>query len=252
MADANELLDIGQAAEFLRVSETSLRRWTNAGKLGCLRIGQKRERRFRKADLLAFMESQPGNAGGSAGRAGLDTGRRGPSFESGGSHPRHSCSLYSTDAGCIEAAVPFLLDGLQEGSVCYLVGGPRVRDGILEEMIKRRASVSEDVESGKLILSNYHKSPRQQWEYFAGCIAEAVSKGATSFRAFGDVWALLKKTSAETVVEYEYGYGQLISARFPIITLCGYDARRFDGEGLLSALRGHPETLRRPLAEALT
>ena len=249
MADPNGLLDIGQAAEFLRVSETSLRRWTNAGKLACLRIGQKRERRFRRADLLAFMENQPGNTGTGVGHA--EPGRPGPNSESNGSHPRHACSLYSTDAGCIEAAVPFLLDGLREGSVCYLVGGPRIKDGILDEMVKRRASVNEDVESGKLILSNYRKSPREQWEYFAGCVAEAVSKGATSFRVFGDVWALLKKTSGETVVEYEYGYDQLISARFPVMTLCGYDARRFDGEGLLYALKGHPETLRRPLREAL-
>src|SRR6267143_769869 len=33
-----ELLDIQQAAALLHVSETSLRRWTNAGRLACLRV----------------------------------------------------------------------------------------------------------------------------------------------------------------------------------------------------------------------
>jgi len=59
MSDPDNLLDISQAARFLQVSETSLRRWTNAGQLACLRVGLKRERRFRRADLLAFMEDQP-------------------------------------------------------------------------------------------------------------------------------------------------------------------------------------------------
>ena len=251
MADANELLDIGQAAEFLRVSETSLRRWTNSGKLACLRIGQKRERRFRRADLLAFMENQPGELGAGSGRGSPETSAHARSPRPNADLPGHTCSLYSTDAGCIDLAVTFLLDGLREGSSCYLVAGPRVRDGILEEMIRTRESVPADIESGKLVLSNYHKSPREQWEYYASCIAEAASNGATSFRVFGDVWALRKKTSAETVVEYEYGYDQLISARFPVTTLCGYDARRFDGLGLFSALKGHPQTLRRPFADAL-
>ena len=64
MSEADELLDIEQGAKFLNVSETSLRRWTNAGRLACLRVGRRRERRFRRSDLLAFMEDQP--AGGQA------------------------------------------------------------------------------------------------------------------------------------------------------------------------------------------
>src|SRR5882672_8850781 len=59
MSDRDQMLDIRQAAELLNVSETSLRRWTNAGQLACLRVGRKRERRFRRADRLAFMEEQP-------------------------------------------------------------------------------------------------------------------------------------------------------------------------------------------------
>ena len=59
MKDPEQLLDIQQAAQFLHVSETSLRRWTNSGRLACLRVGGKRERRFRRADLVAFMEHQP-------------------------------------------------------------------------------------------------------------------------------------------------------------------------------------------------
>jgi hypothetical protein len=41
MSDPEDLLDIKQAARYLQVSETSLRRWTNGGgQLACLRVAQ--------------------------------------------------------------------------------------------------------------------------------------------------------------------------------------------------------------------
>ena len=99
MNEAIELLDITEAAQFLNVSETSLRRRTNAGVLACLRIGLRRERRFRRADLLAFME-QP------APRL-LPTGGKGDSMKTRDSrdepvsaiHGNHLCGIDGSDAG---------------------------------------------------------------------------------------------------------------------------------------------------------
>ena len=71
MAQANpgtELLNIKEAAAFLKVSEASLRRWTNAGKLACMRLGAKRERRFG-----SFGETRLGQ--GEVGHHGLPAGR---------------------------------------------------------------------------------------------------------------------------------------------------------------------------------
>src|SRR3954463_16496968 len=84
-----DLLDIREAAEFLRVSETSLRRWTNAGRLRCLRIGGRRERRFRRSDLLAFL--------------GSDAGPGHPS-----SSVAHLCGLYTSDPSRARSAAAFL------------------------------------------------------------------------------------------------------------------------------------------------
>src|SRR2546421_2422019 len=74
-----ELLDIAQAAALLHVSPMSLRRWTNSGRLSCFRIGGRRERRFRRADLLALLE-----------RSGEPT--RAPQA------PGHLCGLYTSMA----------------------------------------------------------------------------------------------------------------------------------------------------------
>src|SRR2546430_5559444 len=87
-----ELLDIAQAAAFLHVSPMSLRRWTNSGRLPCFRVGGRRERRFRRADLLALLErsGEPMRAPRAAGHlCGLYTstaagGRGGPAVFAGG------------------------------------------------------------------------------------------------------------------------------------------------------------------------
>src|SRR5207249_7233940 len=55
MTSDSEWLDIAQAAALLRVSEASLRRWTNGGRLPCRRIGGRRGRRFPRAGLMGVL-----------------------------------------------------------------------------------------------------------------------------------------------------------------------------------------------------
>src|SRR5258706_14384108 len=58
MPEQQRFLTISEAAGFLHVSEVSLRRWTNSGKLRCFRVGGRNERRFLIEDLIAFMPSE--------------------------------------------------------------------------------------------------------------------------------------------------------------------------------------------------
>jgi excisionase family DNA binding protein len=50
---ANEpLMTIDEVAKFLKVTQTTIRRWTDNGQLKCYRIGNKKERRFEKNDVF--------------------------------------------------------------------------------------------------------------------------------------------------------------------------------------------------------
>src|SRR5256885_456712 len=107
MSEPEELLNIQQAASFLKVSEASLRRWTNSGQLACLRVGRRRERRFRRADLLAFMEEQPARVATGLKEA-VGAGRRHTLI--GGlevDHGTHLCGIYGSDSGRVELAAAF-------------------------------------------------------------------------------------------------------------------------------------------------
>jgi transcriptional repressor of dcmA and dcmR len=251
MTDGNDLLDIGEAARFLNVSETSLRRWTNAGTMPCLRVGRRRERRFRRDDLLAFMEQQPS-------RAALQT-----PFPTAPSHASlldgttmltpgdHLSGFYGSDLGLATLSVRFILDGLREGSMVYVVASARSIKRIVEYLKEKRPSLLRDISEGKLLLCEYQKGPRTQIKDFEAQLTKAAGEGTQSFRVFGDTWEMRKKVSAEKFAEYEAIYDQYIARRYPVVTLCAYDVRRFSGVDVLDALKAHRDTFRYPIEKAL-
>jgi excisionase family DNA binding protein len=246
MSEPEELLNIEQAASFLNVSEASLRRWTNSGQLACLRVGRRRERRFRRADLLAFMEEQP--AGGMTRRGDYrSSAMRHTSI--GGlevAHGTHLCGLYGSSAGRGKLALAFLADGLGPGTVCYLVTEPRARKAILSKLTEIRPSVQADIGAGRLVLSEYADSARGQWEYFETQFLRATRAGAHSLRVVGDLGGVSKVFSPKALDEYEEGYEERLARRFPVVTLCQYDVRLYSGLTILNALAGHPDTFQYP------
>ena len=53
-----ELLTLKEAAQILKVHPNTLRLWDKKGLLVALRIGEKRARRYRKADLEKFISNK--------------------------------------------------------------------------------------------------------------------------------------------------------------------------------------------------
>src|SRR5256885_5585183 len=75
------LLNTAEAARFLRVSQASIRRWSDSGLLAARRVGRRRERRFSEAGLQAFLQ-QPATP-----RAAADAANRNVGGERGGGPP---------------------------------------------------------------------------------------------------------------------------------------------------------------------
>lgn len=251
MTEANELLDIGEAARFLIVSETSLRRWTNAGVLPCLRVGQRRERRFRRDDLLAFMEHQPSHSGGANDFPVAASTGSPLELSSALTHGDHLSGFYASDLGLITLSVRFILEGLQERSMVYVVASQRSNKRIARYLKERRPALQRDMADGRLLFCEYQKGPKAQIRDFELELKKAAAAGIQSFRVFGDTWEMRRKVSAEKFAEYEAIYDQAIARRYPVVTLCAYDARRFSGTDVLDALKAHRDTFRYPLEKAL-
>jgi excisionase family DNA binding protein len=250
VSDPEELLDIQQAAQFLQVSETSLRRWTNSGRLACLRVGGKRERRFRRDDLVAFLEHQPVSQEHQAqSLRRSDSPDRTQAVIAGipVRHGTHLCAVYGNDAGRRRLAVAFLADGLRPGNVSYLLASPEPLSQILGELETGRGSLQPDLDSGQLVLPKYHHTAQEQCDHWERVMVAATSAGAVSLRVAGDMAACLDAgMPLEEVAEYESRYDRTVAARFPVVTICLYDDRRFENLSVVGALKSHTDMYRYP------
>jgi len=230
------LLDIKQAAEFLQVSVTSLRRWTNAGQLPCLRVGNRRERRFRRADLLRFMETAD------SGAAVADREPAQDRVMVGGlaiTHGAHLCAMYEDERGMQELAAPFLREALDRGAACWVLGGPGARRLLLGSAGARAAPAA-----ARITESGYAGSCRAQIDRLEAAFLDAERSGVSELRVVGDVKGF--KVSRRELCEYEEEYERHLARRFKVVTLCLYDVRSFKGGSLLDALKTHHDTFRYP------
>lgn len=234
MADADDLLDIKQAAELLHVSEASLRRWTNAGTLACLRVGAKRERRFRRADLLAFLEEQPVR------------GR--PSETPAVAQGQHLCALYADDAGRTKLAVGFLADGLRLGNACHLVDTPEATRVVLAQLAPRHPALQADLDTGRLVVSEYLDSGPAELARLEAGFAASLAAGMRSIRLVGNIsdGRISRGKPFADVLAFEEAYDRRLARRFPLRTLCQYDARQHSGVDLAAVLKRHRDVFRYP------
>lgn len=248
-----QLLNMKQAARMLNVSVVSLRRWTNAGKLACLRVGPKRERRFRRADLLTFLESQAASSPIARAQSGLSTVTQIQVEGVAIDHGSHLCALYESDLGRVKLAVPFLAGGLEANDVCCLVAAPDAKKDILDHLSAVCTRLGEYIDGGRLHLSEGMPSARAMYESMEESFVEATQSGQRSCaRVLGDMaWALHQGMGVDELMDFETRYGQSLARRFPMVTLCQYDARKFPGTAILNALKCHQDTFRYPLARFL-
>ncbi len=240
-SNKDDLLNIKQAAAALNVSEVSLRRWTNEGSLACVRVGKRRERRFRRGDLDAYL------AEGSAPSS--DAARSGSGdavvLEDIPLTPgSHLGAIYQNDHGRTKLAVPLLAQGLAAGDRCYLIAPQAALDQIMERLGRTKEQPDVAVERGQLVtFTGIDGPPEALCHEMEALFIDALSHGARRLRVVGDMsWAFDRGLDEDDLMAFERRYDHEVAPRYPVVSLCLYDARRFSGLGILGALQSHPRT----------
>lgn len=247
-----DLLNIKEAATFLNVSEASLRRWTNAGTLSCLRIGAKRERRFRQDDLDDFLENR--NAVDTTQSAkpqpplNSEVVLEGVAIEYG----THICTLYENDLGRTKWSVPFLVDGLNGGDCCFLVGTDATRAEIVEQIEESGIDFAKAEADGQFIQTSGVPDGRAMCHFVESSIHKAQRKGFRRFRLLGDMsWCEALGMSKDELFAYEQQFNRDVGHSYPLVSVCQYDTRDFSGSCVLNALKCHEDTFNLPLSRFL-
>ena len=246
---SDKLLTTREAARFLRASEASLRRWADAGLLPASRVGRRRARRFKEVDLLRFMG--PSQGGPSPAITGLPhaIALEGMAIGLGS----HLGSFFSTDGGRFRLGLPFLRDGIQSGQPCLLNALPDDREQYVRALQRESVDVDAAERDGLLTMLTFGSvSPE---EFIAGLervFIDVMRRRPGPFRFLGEpVAGLTSMQSVKAFLTLEHHCGAL-AKRFPMVMLCAYDVRAFDGPTLLECLKLHHDTFAHELGYFLS
>jgi excisionase family DNA binding protein len=253
----SDLYRTREAASYLRVSEASVRRWADAGLIAVQRIGLRQERRFALADLERFAEagrrasSQPsGPAEGEPprGEAGL------PATPSGAQLAVHDhvATFFDGDAGRLRVTLPFLREGLLAGQPCMLVASKSVADEYLQALSREPGvDIGAAVDSGAFVTrSGVGSSARAAAAGWEQLWWQALGRGASEIRVVGEMATYEGFSSVQEMLDYEVAYDNL-AKRLPVMTICQYDVRHFDGPTTMAAIQAHPDMFSRRIADFL-
>jgi excisionase family DNA binding protein len=218
----DKLLNIKEAAEFLNVSEMTIRRWTNDGLLKCYRVGGRRARRFKQEDLLAYLK---GNAASD-----IPLGIKG--FEvPDGSHVTH-LSLDPDES--LDTALAFIVEGLVNNETVSVVSSCAESKSIIEGLQQRNVHADRLEKAGRLHFNHGMHTPLEQARYIAGVAGSSENR----FRVFGDMtWTEEKGWLTNDLQELENMVN--LSQTKGMLFLCQYKLGRFSGEEALMALESH-------------
>jgi excisionase family DNA binding protein len=210
------LLSLEEAASYLHVSKTSLRRWTNEGRLECVRVGKRAERRFRTSDIQRFVSTR------TAGEKEL-------------------WRLFG----------PHVVDHLRRAAPLIYIHDEGARGDVLERLGGEGFDVTELERQGLLrllvpgeaYLRTGSFSAKRMIDFIESAILDRRALGYTVMLVSGDMaWCLSGAHGVEEMIPYETALNELL-ARYPDVTIiCNYDMMRVPTEIHFGALCAHPHT----------
>jgi excisionase family DNA binding protein len=241
-----ELLNTAEAARFLRVSQASIRRWSDAGLIPGRRVGRRRERRFAESDLVQFL-NRAEKPSVRAPRAAVHVGGVPVPV------PGHLATFYSSDAGRMRLTVPFLVEGLRSGQPCFLAATQDVLK-LYAKALKNQDGFdfNRAVANGQFSAVGFDGATVDRAvAYWEGQFAAILSHSPAVIRHVGEMATVRRMfPSEDEMLRFEQAY-DVMCRRYPVAAICQYDVREFDGVAMLRVLKAHPDLFELRLATFL-
>jgi excisionase family DNA binding protein len=238
------LLTIAEAATFLNVSKATIRRWTNEGRLQCLRIGARDERRFHKRELVAFLGEDS-----SQHSAGPDP--MAETVASVSARAAHRCLVIKDRDEEWEVLAPAILSGLGEGAQVLMIEVADRKDR-LEKLFKSKGLSKRKLLASHALRSvsvedSYFLSGEFRWDraiaFFESAILDAKARGFEKVMIIGaDSGALDSGMQgyADEVKEYELGFDEMLARHPNASVLCPYIASEISAQLMAQGFLTHP------------
>ena len=204
MAEKQRFLTITEAAEFLQVSETSLRRRTNSGKLRCFRVGGRSERRFLKEDLLALMQTMNLQPEPQMAETEINSDT--------GSEERHICLFFVNRDEQWQMMRPYLVEHLGAGVPVLYIQDSTPAERLMELLHAEGFPVDDLIARGLLrilppeeaYLLTGRFDAQRMLAFMESAILGSLASGYNRVFLTGEMtWSLPDAPGAESMMQYE-------------------------------------------------
>lgn len=234
------LLTIAEAASFLNVSKATIRRWTNDGRLRCLRIGARDERRFHKRELVAFLGEHSSGSDHMA-----------ETVASVSACAQHHCLVLRDRDEEWEVLAPAILSGLVEGAQVLMIEVADRKDR-LEKLFKSKGLSKRKLLASHALRSvsvedSYFLSGEFRWDraiaFFESAILDAKARGFEKVIIIGaDSGAPDSGMQGYTdeVKKYELGFDEMLARHSNATALCPYIASEISAQLMAHGFLTHP------------
>ncbi len=244
----DRLLTIEEAAQYLNVSKTSLRRWTKADRLPCLRVGVREERRFRQSDLDQFLSSSV-NSVEPAVFSGANLPDRASADAVGRKAARHVALCFHDRDEFWKLFRPYVADHLEAGAPILCIHDENSRADMLTRFRDEGWDPDRLIADGMLkllapseaYLRNGAFVPERMIDFMEAAILSWRASNHSQILISGEMtWYLSGAPGVENMIEYECQLNDLL-VRYPNVTVaCHYDTSRLNATTTLGALCSHP------------
>lgn len=243
-AGNDDLLGISEAAELLKVSKATIRRWTAGGYLKCSRIGPRNERRFAKSDLLSLLSSSEHARPSTA-----ETPRpRTATALLDGSHFCIFCDDLQEEIDLLRAELNAAFDS---GLSITVIDGPGRHGCLMDLLAHRGMQFDSAVKSGALryisvedsYLAGGNFNAQRAAAFVESILLGDVARGFDrSLFAGSSRWLSSSKDTGafEELKKYEFLLNDIV-ARFPgSRILCPYAVHEVSADVAINAICAHP------------
>lgn len=243
------LLTITEAAAFLTVSKATIRRWTDDGRLACLRIGARNERRFHQADLAALMTKSDSKF-----QPEISTVESQKSLARSvpGSISGHHCIVSNTAEEEWGNLAPAILKALEEGTPVLMVEVSDRKRRLADLLRGKGLSVRKLSASHMLhcvsVEDSYFLSGEFCWDravaFIESAILTAKARGFEKILIIGADSGRADSIGpgyADELKKYELGLDNMLT-RYPgASVLCPYTASEISAELMIQGFLTHPK-----------
>src|SRR5262249_26743053 len=220
-----QLLPIEEPARYLKVSKTSLRRWTNEGRLACVRVGPRGERRFRVEDIQEFLD--PLAQGQPAVVPDVDDPQRVLEPAASQGVPRHVSTHYADRDELWRMFRPYVVNHLNRGAPILYIHEKGAREDILARM-RADGADPEDLEARGLLrllipteayLRTGSFSAPRMIDFMESAILDRRALGHATMLISGEMtWYLSGVDGVQPMSPYEMALNNLLR-RYPEVTI---------------------------------